>query len=97
MFQSCGWRCNAVGLVANFEVIDSDFEEVCLSPMLDHMDSEIRFIIEAYEKRGLNVAANLALFLQWYFVQESVPYLLSRIKVANERYADEVKKYLVWI
>lgn len=71
------------------KIIDDDFEEVVGA--LHYCDA----IIDVYERRGLNVAANLALYIRG----NGVPNIFETCKTSPGfvRYAAEVEKYLALV
>jgi hypothetical protein len=66
------------------KIIDTDFEETV--SFIACADA----IVDVYERRGLNVAANLAIYLRDH------PILIPSITIYKwyAKYADEVEKYL---
>ena len=91
MFQSVELVYALFGNSIITKIIDSDFEEVGV---------EVAAVIEAYEKRNLNVAANLMLAMlyiskKWKY---SVQQIINWNKQYNPKYAKyekDIEKYMV--
>ena len=83
--------------ISQFKIIDSDFEEVAVVDCLWAAIGLWIAIIETYEKRNLNVAANLVLaFLHYHKVYPDSP-LMSVIdfnKGKNPKFAKYEKEVL---
>jgi hypothetical protein len=84
-------------LPCHYMIIDSDFEEVGS----DNMDG-LGLIIDIYEKRNLNVAANLTqaiLYLEKYFARTIID-IIKENKKNNpkfSKYEKDIEKYLILI
>lgn len=90
---------------SSYHLIDYDFEDI---GDMNRISSFMRVrvcqaVIEVYEKRGLNVASNLALAIQWFrndHLEISLENVLLYNREANPKfpqYEDELMKYLMLV
>lgn len=83
---------------SNYKIIDTDFEADCPKR---RWIAEV--IIQVYEPRGLNVAANMALCFKHYcdkFGDWTMKNLINNTKKnvpEYAKYADDVEKYLMLV
>jgi hypothetical protein len=87
--------------VSSYKIVDSDFIDEYRSPE-DEATAASSAVIKVYEKRNLNVAANLVLLFQYQHNAHGakISHLIKWNKehtIAYVKYADEVEKYMVWI
>ena len=73
-----------------YKLIDDDFETVLVVDGAAAGDVEVE-IINYYEGRGLNVAANFVLYLQYY--QKKYSYSISSVVELQEKYNSKFSKY----
>lgn len=72
-------------------IIDSDFEESILAT------SYWEAIVNVYEKRQLNVAANLALAILWQQNNSINDTKKLATELTNHKYDEQIEKYLILI
>ena len=103
MFRSYTFKNYIVGLTKSFiedddfkEVIENDFDSELIRIIFTHA------VIETYEKRNLNVPANLAIGFKWFsevsYTGISIQEIIDYNKEHNPlygKYADDVEKYLM--
>ena len=84
-----------------FKIIDSDFEEVWAGVGIDVWFAAVGFaVIEVYEKRNLNIAANLIKFILYIHkkypdisIQEFIEYN-RKYNPKFAKYEEDINKYL---
>jgi len=108
VFISGGWivKRHNTNMVYHFEVIDDDFEEIIEIeyPTISGWEAVIR----VYEKRGLNVAANLFRAIKAYSIKNSGGASINQVIDAIEgeettstpsfhKYREDLMKYLILV
>ena len=91
---------NDYGCLANYTIIDSNFEIIIQNKGLPKAHW-VTMIIDEYENRQLNVAANLVRFFEfmhnqgpWSSIKERMDYANKNI-VSLEKYKKDIDKYLL--
>jgi hypothetical protein len=79
-------------------IVDTEFLEIANMPTEDTVDGG-EFFVDVYKRRGLNVAANLALLVRWGVEKGYANNLEDSIaKIpAHKPYKNEVLKYLMLV
>jgi hypothetical protein len=92
------------------KIIDSDFEEKLTftnyddlyksNYILSQCHSDVEAIVLCYKRRGLNVAANIAIFLNKYYMEDVGDFVFEEVFEKSEMlspYIEKIKKYLLLI
>lgn len=87
---------------SQYELIDDDFAETFDHPYVGSLHAHVSIVIEAYEKRNLNVAANLVRAFVWmnkakFPIGLDTLILVNRDNHVYTKYADAVNRYLLLI